>query len=100
MSLTPAQAGASAPVDSETPVRPVPIAIAVRMVALAVREADGRYSVAIPALWGCSSEADTIEDVEANATEAAEGWLEAMHDARRDQVVCEMTESLPDDSRS
>ena len=89
MSLTESRADAPAPIDLESLARPVPIAITVRLVALAVREADGRYSVAVPALRGCYSEADTIEDVQANATEAAEGWLEAMHDARRDQAVRE-----------
>ncbi len=67
--------------------------------ALAVREPDGRYSVAVPALRGCYTEADTIEEVEANATEAAEGWLEAMHDARRDQTLRDMTEPLPGETR-
>lgn len=95
MSRTESRTGVPAADHPESLTRPVPVAITVRLVALAVREPDGRYSVAVPALRGCFSEADTIEDVESNATEAAEGWLEAMHDARRDQAVRDMTEPLP-----
>lgn len=86
---------APTPVNSESSPSPVSVAITIRLVAPAVREPDGRYSVAVSALRGCYSEADTIEDVESNVAEAAEGWLEAMHDARRDQAIREMTEPLP-----
>ncbi len=40
------------------------------------REEDGRYSVAVPALPGCYSCGDTLEEARANIREAAEGWLE------------------------
>src|SRR3954467_12722006 len=98
MSRTESRADASAPLDPESPARPVPIAITVRLVALAVREPDGRYSVAVPALRGCYSEADSIEDVAAHATDAAEGWLEAMHEARRDAAIRDLTEPPPGES--
>lgn len=95
MNLNQSRTGASAPTDPDPPARPVPIAIRVRLEALAIREADGRYSVAVPALRGCCTEAETIEEAAANTTEAAEGWLEVMHEARRDQTIREMTEPLP-----
>jgi predicted RNase H-like HicB family nuclease len=41
------------------------------------REDDGRYSVAVPALPGCYSCGDTLEEARANIREAAEGWLDA-----------------------
>ncbi len=41
------------------------------------READGRYSVAVPALPGCYSCGDTLEEARANIREAAVGWLDA-----------------------
>ena len=44
------------------------------------REDDGRYSVAVPALPGCYSCGDTIEEARANIREAAEGWLDASSD--------------------
>ena len=44
------------------------------------REEDGRYSVAVPALPGCYSCGDTMEEARANIREAAEGWLGANND--------------------
>ena len=44
------------------------------------REGDGRYSVAAPALPGCYSCGDTLEEARANIREAAEGWLDANGD--------------------
>jgi predicted RNase H-like HicB family nuclease len=44
------------------------------------REQDGRYSVAVPALPGCYSCGDTLEEARANIREAAEGWLDANND--------------------
>lgn len=43
-------------------------------------ETEGGYSVAIPALPGCVSCGDTVEEAMANIREAAEGMLEAMQD--------------------
>ncbi len=43
-------------------------------------EADGGYSVEVPALPGCITEGETLEEALANVREAAEGWLEAKHD--------------------
>jgi len=43
-------------------------------------EEDGRYSVAMPALPGCYSCGDTLEEARANILEAAEGWLDANND--------------------
>jgi predicted RNase H-like HicB family nuclease len=42
-----------------------------------LREEDGCYSVAVPALPGCFSCGDTLEEARANIREAAEGWLDA-----------------------
>jgi predicted RNase H-like HicB family nuclease len=44
------------------------------------REEDGRYSVAVPALPGCFSWGNTIEEARHNIREAAEGWLDANSD--------------------
>ena len=44
------------------------------------REQDGRFSVAIPALPGCYSCGETLEEARANIREAAEGWLDANND--------------------
>ena len=57
-------------------VQPVTVTVMVRVQALAVQEADGRYSVIVPALPGCITQGDDIEEVKANIVEAAEVWLE------------------------
>jgi predicted RNase H-like HicB family nuclease len=44
------------------------------------REEDGRFSVAVPALPGCYSCGDTLDEARANIREAAEGWLDANSD--------------------
>ena len=44
------------------------------------REEDGRYSVAAPALPGCFSCGDTLDEARANIRDAAAGWLDANSD--------------------
>lgn len=66
---------------------PITVEVKVRLQALALPEADGGYSVAVPALRGCTTEGDTIEEVQANIVEAAEGWLASMHDRYKDEDV-------------
>lgn len=63
---------------------PVTIDVMVRLQALAIPEASGGYSIVVPALPGCVSQADTIEDAAANVVEAAEGWLAAGHEHNKD----------------
>ena len=75
--------------------QPVAVAVKVEVTALAFREADGRYSVVIPELPGCYSAADAIEDVEANAAEAARGWLAVEHDRNRELATAKIVEPLP-----
>ena len=41
-------------------------------------EEEGGYSAEVPALPGCISEGDTLEEALANIKEAAEGWLQAI----------------------
>ncbi len=65
----------------------VMLMVPVRLPVMALREADGRYSVFAPALPGCFSDAARLEDVAANATEAAELWLESEHDRRKDESL-------------
>ena len=76
----------SAPTPAAT-VHPVTVTVQVRLQALAVQEADGRYSVIVPALPGCVTQGDDIEEVKANIVEAAEGWLECQHDDRRAEAL-------------
>jgi predicted RNase H-like HicB family nuclease len=43
-------------------------------------EKEGGYSVAVPALPGCYSQGETVEEAMANIREAAEGMLEALNE--------------------
>jgi predicted RNase H-like HicB family nuclease len=40
----------------------------------------GGFSAEIPALPGCYTEGETLEEVRANLREAAEAWLASAHD--------------------
>ncbi|MBV9212290.1 MAG: type II toxin-antitoxin system HicB family antitoxin [Actinobacteria bacterium] len=41
-------------------------------------EAEGGFSVSVPALPGCASQGDTREEALANVKEAIEGYLESL----------------------
>ncbi len=43
-------------------------------------EEEGGYSVAVPALPGCHTQGDTVEEALANAREAIELYLEVLRD--------------------
>jgi predicted RNase H-like HicB family nuclease len=65
----------------------VTVEVRVRLVALAVPEPGGGYSVVVPALTGCVTEGDTIEEVQANIIEASEGWLAVAHERNRGEAL-------------
>jgi predicted RNase H-like HicB family nuclease len=70
-----------------TPGRPIVIEVKVRLQAIALPEAAGGYSIVVPALPGCVTEADTIEEAQANVVEAAEGWLDVAHDRNKEERI-------------
>jgi predicted RNase H-like HicB family nuclease len=70
-----------------TPPHPITVEVKVRLQAIALPEADGGYSVLVPGLPGCVTQGDSIEEVQANVVEAAEGWLASMHDRHRDRAI-------------
>jgi len=47
---------------------------------LVVPEAVGGYSVSVPAMRGCYSEGETLEEALVNIREAAELWVESQTD--------------------
>jgi predicted RNase H-like HicB family nuclease len=59
---------------------PVKVIVSVQIEALAFAEPEGGYSVLVPALPGCVTQGDDIEEVKRNVVEAAEGWLAVKHD--------------------
>jgi len=64
-----------------SPVPPIVIDVAVNLTAIVHAEPDaGGYSASIPALPGCHTQGETLDEVRANLREAAEGWLAVAHD--------------------
>jgi predicted RNase H-like HicB family nuclease len=61
-------------------VKPVKVVFSVKLTALAYPEPDGGYSVRVPALPGCFTEGDDMDQVREMVAEAAEGWLAVKHD--------------------
>ena len=63
------------------PAPPVALDVSVILTAIVVPETEaGGYSASIPALPGCHTQGETLEEVRANLREAAEGWLAVAHD--------------------
>ena len=48
--------------------------------AIAHQAEEGGYWVEVPALPGCITEGDTMEELENNLKDAIEGWLEVAKD--------------------
>lgn len=64
-----------------TPPPPISVDVAVVLTAIVRPEPDvGGYSASIPALPGCHTQGETLDEVRANLREAAEGWLAVAHD--------------------
>lgn len=64
-----------------TSTEPVRVQMTVALTALIWPEPEaGGFSATIPALPGCQTQGETLEEVQANLKEAAEGWLAAVHE--------------------
>ena len=64
-----------------TTLPPVSVDVAVILTAIVRPEPDaGGYSASIPALPGCHTQGETLDEVRANLREAAEGWLAVAHE--------------------
>jgi predicted RNase H-like HicB family nuclease len=67
---------------AETVVQPIIVQLPVTITALIRPEPEaGGYSAEIPALPGCYTDGETLDEVRANLREAAEGWLSSAHAA-------------------
>jgi predicted RNase H-like HicB family nuclease len=65
-----------------TTTRPITVQITVTVTARIYPEPEaGGYSAEIPSLPGCYTQGETLEEVQANLREAAEGWLASAHDS-------------------
>jgi predicted RNase H-like HicB family nuclease len=64
-----------------SPAPPIVVDVAVILTAIIRPETDaGGYSASIPALPGCHTQGETLDEVRADLREAAEGWLAVAHD--------------------
>ena len=60
---------------------PIVVNVPVSLTAIVRPEpAAGGYSASIPALPGCHTQGETLDEVRANLREAAEGWLAVAHE--------------------
>ncbi len=67
--------------DGATTALPIVVDVAVNLTAIVRPEPDaGGYSGFIPALPGCHTQGETLDEVRANLREAAEGWLAVAHE--------------------
>ncbi len=72
---------------TKTAAPPFTVEVKVRVRAIVVPEADGRYSVIVPALPGCVTQGDSVEEVQANIVEASEAWLSAGFELNREEAL-------------
>lgn len=60
---------------------PLTVEVTVTLTAIVRPEPDaGGYSASVPALPGCHTQGETLDEVRANLKEAAEGWLAVAHE--------------------
>jgi predicted RNase H-like HicB family nuclease len=63
------------------PASPLAVDIAVSLTAIVRPEPDaGGFSASIPALPGCHTQGETLDEIRANLREAAEAWLAVAHE--------------------
>jgi predicted RNase H-like HicB family nuclease len=79
------------PTANDTSAETITIPLAVTLTVIAVRDPSGGYSIAVPALPGCVSEADEADEIAKNIREAAEGWLVAMHKKNLPEVLADFS---------
>ena len=67
--------------DATTIAASVVVDVTVKLSAIVRPEPDaGGYSASIPALPGCHTQGETLDEVRSNLREAAEGWLAVAHE--------------------
>jgi predicted RNase H-like HicB family nuclease len=67
--------------NAATTTRPITVQFTVTLTALVHPEPEaGGYSAEVPALPGCYTQGETLDELRANLREAAECWLASAHD--------------------
>jgi predicted RNase H-like HicB family nuclease len=61
--------------------QPIVVDVPVHLTVVILPEPDaGGYSASIPALPGCDTQGESLDEVRASLREAAEGWLAVAHE--------------------
>jgi predicted RNase H-like HicB family nuclease len=68
---------------------PFHMTVKVELPAIVIPESDGGYSVIVPALGPVATCGDTLDEARANLIEAAEGYLESMHERGKGRALAE-----------
>ena len=55
---------------------------------------DGVWCASVPALQGCQTCADSLEELEFNLRDAIEGWIDAMNSMESDKQTIELEVAL------
>jgi predicted RNase H-like HicB family nuclease len=67
--------------NTATSSSPIVVDLNVNLTAIVRPESEaGGYSASIPALPGCHTQGETLDEVRANLREAADGWLAVAHE--------------------
>ena len=67
---------------AEIAARPIAVQLSATITALVYQEPEsGGYSAKVPALRGCHTEGETLEEVRFNLREVIGGWLSSAHDS-------------------
>jgi predicted RNase H-like HicB family nuclease len=68
------------PNTTATQTGPIAVQVTVSVTAWIYPEPEaGGFSAEVPALQGCYTQGETLEEVQANLQEAAQGWLDSVH---------------------
>ena len=74
-------------------VEPIAVQFGVTLTAIVRPEPDvGGFSAVVPALPGCVTQGETLEEVRANLREAVEGWLAVAHEEGMAEAMAESME--------
>ena len=67
---------------------PIAVQVSVTVTAWVYPEPEaGGFSAEGPALPGCYTQGETMEEVQANLREAAQGWLDSVHEGATPSVL-------------
>jgi predicted RNase H-like HicB family nuclease len=67
------------------------------LTAIVHSEEAGGFSAEVPALPGCFTQGETLEELQDNLNEAAEGWLKVHHDFVRGDLLRKSLEEADED---